>query len=121
MMAHFAELDENNVVLRVIVVHNNELLDENSVEQESNGIAFCQGLLGGSWIQTSYNRSIRKNFASIGYTYDVQRDAFIAPKPEGDGWTLDEDTCVWRNLELEAEEAVREAARKEIELGVTRV
>jgi hypothetical protein len=119
MMAHFAELNENNAVLQVIVVHNNELLDDNGVEQEAKGIAFCQGLLGGRWIQTSYNGNTRKNFAGIGYVYDAQRDAFIAPQPEGDGWTLDEDTCIWRNLALEAEQAAREAAKQQI--GVTRV
>jgi hypothetical protein len=80
-MASFAEINENNVVLRVIAVHNNELLDENNVEQEAKGIAFCQGLFGGRWIQTSYNNNIRKNYAGIGYIYDVVNDAFIAPKP----------------------------------------
>lgn len=92
-MAHFAELDENNVVKQVIVVHNNELLD-NGFESEAKGIAFCQSLFGGNWKQTSYNNNIRKNFAGIGYTYDEQRDAFIPPKPEGD-WILNEDTCQW--------------------------
>lgn len=119
-MAHFAQLDENNVVTQVIVVHNNELLHE-GVEQEAKGIAFCEGLLGGRWRQTSYNRTFRKNFAGIGYTYDAQRDAFIAPQPNGEGWVLDEATCQWRNPALEAEEAAREAARQQIELGVTRV
>jgi hypothetical protein len=120
-MAHFAQLNENNVVLQVIVVHNNELLDENGTEQEDKGIAFCQSLFGGQWLKTSYNRNIRKNFAAIGDTYDAQRDAFIAQQPEGEGWTLDEDTCIWRNAALEAEEAAREAARQEIDTGVTRV
>lgn len=93
-MAHFAQL-ENNIVTQVIVVHNNELLD-NGVESEAKGIAFCQSLFGGTWIQTSYNGNIRKNYAGIGYTYDSTRDAFIAPKtnchPEE---TLDEATCRW--------------------------
>lgn len=120
MMAHFAQLDENNIVTQVIVVHNNELLVD-GVEQEAKGIAFCESLFGGIWIQTSYNRNIRKNFAGIGFTYDAQRDAFIAPQPEGEGWALDETTCVWRNAALEAEEAIREAARQQIETGVTRV
>jgi hypothetical protein len=120
-MAHFAQLDENDTVLQVIVVHNNELLDENNVEQEANGIAFCENLMGGRWVQTSYNGTTRKNFAAIGYTYDAVRTAFIPPKPEGDGWALNEDTCVWHNAALEAEEAAREAARQEIDTGVTRV
>jgi hypothetical protein len=93
-MAHFAQL-ENNIVTQVIVVNNNELLD-NGVESEAKGIAFCQSLFGGTWIQTSYNGNIRKNYAGIGYTYDPTRDAFIAPKfnchPEE---TLDETTCRW--------------------------
>lgn len=93
-MAHFAELDQNNNVLRVIVVHNNELLDENGQESEAKGIAFCQSIFGGTWVQTSYNANIRKNYACVGQTYDSVRDAFIPPKP-GDDWVLDEDTCRW--------------------------
>ena len=92
-MAHFAQLD-NNVVTQVIVVHNNELLDENGLESESKGIAFCTSLLGGSWVQTSYNGNIRKNFAGIGYTYDEARNAFIPPKPFN-SWLLNEETCRW--------------------------
>lgn len=96
-MAHFAQLDESNTVTQVIVVHNNELLD-NGTESETKGIAFCQSLFSGNWIQTSYNGSIRKNFAGIGYTYDLIRDAFIPPKPiEGD-WELDEETCQWKEI-----------------------
>jgi hypothetical protein len=92
-MAHFAELDETNVVKQVIVVHNNELLD-NGIESEAKGIAFCQSLFGGSWIQTSYNGSIRKNYAGIGFTYDPIRDAFIPPQPYL-SWVLNEDTYQW--------------------------
>lgn len=92
-MAHFAELDANNTVLRVIVVHNNELMD-NGQESEAKGIAFCQSLFGGTWIQTSYNANIRKNYAGVGFTYDAQRDAFIPPKPFA-SWVLDEATCQW--------------------------
>lgn len=91
-MAHFAQIDENNLVKQVIVVHNNELLDENNVEQESKGIQFCQSLLGGNWVQTSYNASFRKNYAGTGYKYDSTRDAFIPPKPY-ESWILNEDTC----------------------------
>lgn len=93
-MAHFAELDSNNVVLRVVVVNNAELLDGDGVEQESLGAAFCQGLFGGTWKQTSYNGNTRKNFAGIGYTYDSGRDAFIAPQPYA-SWVLNETTCHW--------------------------
>ena len=93
-MAHFAQLDENNVVTQVIVVHNNELLDENGIEQESKGIAFCQSLLGGNWVQTSYNSNFRKNYAGIGFTYDSNKDAFIPPKPFN-SWILNEETCLY--------------------------
>ena len=80
-MAHFAQLDDNNTVLQVIVVHNNECLDENGNESEAVGVAFCQSLLGGNWKQTSYNGNMRFNYAGIGYQYDAIRNAFIAPKP----------------------------------------
>tara|TARA_R100000030_G_scaffold99700_1_gene91129 strand:- start:2719 stop:3078 length:360 start_codon:yes stop_codon:yes gene_type:complete len=93
-MAHFAELDSNNVVLRVIVINNAELLDENNVEQESLGISFCQTLFGGTWKQTSYNSNLRKNFAGVGFSYDSDRDAFIEPKPYA-SWTLNETSCRW--------------------------
>ena len=93
-MAHFAEIGLDNVVLRVIVVSNNELLDGNHTEQESKGADFCRNLFGGTWVQTSYNGTIRKNYAGVGYTYDTARDAFIPPKPFDD-WVLDEETCQW--------------------------
>lgn len=94
-MAHFAQLDENNVVTQVIVVHNNELMD-NGVESEAKGISFCQSLFPNTnWKQTSYNGNMRKNYAGIGYTYDEQRDAFISPKPYA-SWVLNEDTCTWK-------------------------
>ena len=92
-MAHFAQLDENNVVINVIVVHNNELLDENGVEFEANGIAFCQSLFGGNWKQTSYNGSMRKNYAGFGYTYREDLDAFVSPKPFA-SWVLN-DKAQW--------------------------
>lgn len=94
-MAHFAEIGLNNQVLRVIVINNAELLDQNGVERETLGQAFCRNLLGGTWLQTSYNSNFRKNYAGIGYTYDSQRDAFIPPKPYA-SWQLDESTCLWQ-------------------------
>lgn len=97
-MAHFAQLDESNIVTQVIVVHNNELLD-NGIESEAKGVAFCQSLLGGNWVQTSYNGNTRKNFAGIGFTYDQTRDAFIPPKPEEGNWVLNEDTCIWEEVD----------------------
>ena len=94
-MAHFAQLDNQNTVLQVIVIHNNELLD-NGVESEAKGIAFCQSLFPNTrWAQTSYNGNKRKNYAGIGYTFDEQRDAFIPPKPFA-SWVLNEDTCQWK-------------------------
>lgn len=93
-MAHFAQLNDNNVVTQVIVVHNNELLDENGQESEAKGIAFCQSLLSGNWKQTSYNGNFRKNYAATGFVYDNTRDAFIAPQPYP-SWVLDEETCKW--------------------------
>jgi len=93
-MAHFAELGLDNVVQRVIVVHNNELLNDDGVEQESLGVTFCQNLFGGTWVQTSYNANMRKNFAGVGFTYDSTRNAFIPPKPYA-SWVLNETTCLW--------------------------
>ena len=89
-MAHFAELDENNVVKRVIVVDNKDTADANGNEIESIGVAFCQKLLGGNWKQTSYNGNLRKNYAGAGYTYNADINAFVAPKPYP-SWTLDAD------------------------------
>ena len=77
-MAHFAELDENNIVKRVIVVHNHELLID-GVETESKGAQFCQNLFGGTWVQTSYNNKFRGLYAGAGFTYDAVNDVFLAP------------------------------------------
>ena len=101
-MAHFAELDENDIVLRVVVVS-----DENAIDGE----VFCNNLLGGSWKQTSYNThggvhydpdtgtpddgvAFRKNYAGKGYVFDEGRDAFMTAQPYP-SWTLDENTCYW--------------------------
>jgi len=92
-MAHFAQINEENIVIQIIVVANQELF-ENGIESEAKGIAFCQSLFSGEWKQTSYNGNIRKNYAGIGYKYDNQRDAFIPPKPYS-SWTLNEETCRW--------------------------
>jgi len=90
-MAHFAELDENNVVVQVIVVHNNELLDDEGQENEVKGVGFCASLFGHSnWVQTSYNNNMRKQFAGTGFTYDDVNDIFIAPQPFA-SWSLDEN------------------------------
>ena len=84
-MAHFAELDENNVVTRVLVINNNELLDADGQELEQKGIDFCVNLFGGKWIQTSYNANFRGVYAGIGYTYDPLLNIFIAPEFTKDG------------------------------------
>jgi hypothetical protein len=86
-MSHWAEIDENNVVLRVLVGDNN---DPNGDE----GYQWLIDNLGGRWIQTSYNANIRKNYAGVGMLYDQEKDAFIPIKPFS-SWTLNEDTCRW--------------------------
>ena len=80
-MAHFAELDNSNTVLRVLVIADTDCVDENGVEVESIGSQYCNSLFGGKWIQTSYNNNIRKQYASIGFRYNENLDIFIAPQP----------------------------------------
>jgi hypothetical protein len=87
-MAHFAKIDENNIVRRVVVINNSVLLDSDGNEQESLGVEFCAQTFSGTWKQTSYNSNIRKNFASLGYSYNSSIDAFVPPKPF-DSWVLD--------------------------------
>ena len=104
-MASFAKIGLNNKVIEVLSVINEVLHDSNGIEQESIGIDFLTKLTGWAiWKQTSYNTHggvhnnggtpLRKNHAGIGYTYDEDRDAFIAPKPFN-SWILNEDTCLW--------------------------
>ena len=88
-MSHWAEIDENNLVIRVLVGDNNAA-DE--------GESFMQSL-GGTWIKTSYNGNIRKNYAGIGFTYDETLDAFIPPKPDEENeWNLNPETCQWEKI-----------------------
>jgi hypothetical protein len=95
-MASFAKIGLNNKVIEVLSVVNEVLHDANGVEQESIGIDFLTKLTGYPlWVQTSYNNNIRKNHASIGMTYDENRDAFIPKKPFN-SWILNEDTCQWK-------------------------
>jgi len=89
-MAHFCQLNDENLVTQVIVVANQDTADKDGVEKEAIGIEFCKNLLGGRWKQTSYNANIRKNYAGIGYKYDAELDAFIPPQPYA-SWTLNED------------------------------
>ena len=96
-MAHFAEIGLNNKVLRVVVINNNEMINHNlepPAEDENIGAEFCRNLFGGTWVQTSYNGNIRKNFAGVGYTYNSERDAFIPLQPFN-SWVLNENTCLW--------------------------
>ena len=93
-MAHFAQLNEENLVTQVIVVANQDTADQDGVENEAIGIEFCTNLLGGKWVQTSYNGNIRKNYAGIGYKYDATLDAFIPPQPFA-SWTLNNETAQW--------------------------
>ena len=86
-MAHFAEIDENNIVIRVLVTNNDE---------PNEGYDWLVENLGGTWIQTSYNCKIRKHFAGIGFNYNQELDAFIPPRPF-DSWTLNEQTCQWQS------------------------
>jgi len=105
-MAHWAEIDDNNIVIRVLVTDNNDLNDD-------EGYQWLVDNLGGHWLKTSYNTlggvhttggtPLRKNFAAIGYTYDERRDAFIPPQPKEKEthlgkpivYHLNEDTCTW--------------------------
>jgi hypothetical protein len=80
-MAHFAELDENNIVLRVVVVANADLIGESGDEEEAVGQEYLTALLGGTWVQTSYRGSIRGRFAGPGSTYDSDTDEFRSPQP----------------------------------------
>ena len=103
-MAHFAQLDGNNVVTQVIVVGNDDTSDSNGVEVESIGVAFCQKLLGAetNWKQTSYNGNMRGNYAGIGYTYMSNvatlgvgsTDIFISQQPYA-SWTISTTEARW--------------------------
>jgi hypothetical protein len=86
-MSHFAEIDQDNYVLRVLVGDN---------DAPNEGYDWFVETFGGRWIQTSYNKNFRKNFASVGFTYNESLDAFIPPKPY-ESWLLNEDTCLWES------------------------
>ena len=93
-MAHFAEIDQYNVVKRVIVVDNKDTADAAGIEKEHIGAAFCERLFGGTWKQTRDNGNFRKHYAGIGFKWREDLDAFIPPQPYN-SWTLNESTCVW--------------------------
>ena len=120
-MAHFAQLDENNIVLQVIVVNNDDVQNLPFPNSEPLGVAFCQSLFGVSteWKQTSYNSNFRKNYAGQGYIYDATRDAFIPPQPYP-SWVLDEGTCKWDApipYPADAEPAIRDPVTGELSGG----
>lgn len=94
-MAHFAKLDENNMVTQVVVVDNRDTADASGVEREHIGAAFLERILGGTWRQTSYNGNFRKNYAGIGFQYLANIDAFVPPKPY-DSWQLNNETAQWQ-------------------------
>jgi hypothetical protein len=96
-MAHFAELDENNIVLRVVVIADADTATPTGIEDEQIGIDFCKKLFGQDtrWIQTSYNGTMRTRFAGVGYIYDRQRDAFIPPQPFA-SWVFNKDILNWK-------------------------
>jgi hypothetical protein len=93
-MAHFAEIDENNTVLRIIVIDDEDTADDDGSEVESIGQQFCADLLGGTWVQTSYNHNQKAKYAAIGDTYDAGLDAFYGPQPFP-SWTLDASIPNW--------------------------
>ncbi len=94
-MSHWAEIDNENKVVRVLVGDNNDPAGD-------EGYQWLIDNLSGTWIKTSYNGNIRKNYAGVGYTYDATRDAFIAPEPDN-ATGFDEDTCRWIVPEVEIE------------------
>jgi hypothetical protein len=110
-MAYFAKLGTGNIVENVISINNAVITDANGVEQEQLGNDFINKLYNTRdvWKQTSYNKTFRKNYAGIGYTYDETRDAFIPPKPFN-SWILNEDTCNW-----EAPVAMPELTQEQID------
>ena len=105
-MAHFAELNSFLKVVKVLVVDDEDTKEKNGEETESVGAKYLSNAFGGTWVQTSYNTAnglhklggvpLRKNYAGIGFSYDVERDAFITPSPFP-SWTLDEATCSWES------------------------
>lgn len=107
-MAHFAQLDQNNIVIGVYPIADSNCLDSNGNESEEVGINYCQHFFevlygpNTKWKQTSYNRKIRKNYAGIGYSYNEELDVFIPPKPYP-SWILNVEICDWEPPILQPE------------------
>jgi len=102
-MAHFAQMDANNMVLEVIVVNNDVIMDMEFPASEPVGIQFCQAIYGAdtNWLQTSYNANFRGNYAGIGFSYWPDIDQFVPPSP-GEGWTYDPQTHQWNPPPVES-------------------
>jgi hypothetical protein len=113
-MAHFAELNENNEVLRVLVIADEDTSDANGVEDESIGIAFCKKTFGvnTNWKKTSYNNKIRVRYAGIGYTYNEELDAFIPPQPFP-SWVINKEIADWESPVGPAPELTEEELQSE--------
>ena len=92
-MAHFAELDQDNIVTRVIVISNADIVDGDGVEQEALGVAVCRAICGAetNWVQTSYNSNFRKQYAGVGMKYEADADLFYNPVSPYPSWVLDEN------------------------------
>jgi hypothetical protein len=95
-MSHFAQINENNIVINVLVVDNENIENLPFPNSEPVGVSFLKNLFGQNtnWVQTSYNNNFRIRYAGIGYTYDVEKDAFISPKPYN-SWILNNETLLW--------------------------
>lgn len=109
-MAHFAEIDKNNKVIRVLVTSN---------DKPNEGYDWLVSTFGGTWVKTSYNTignahlqggtPLRANFAGVGFTYDAEADVFIPPQPTADGeWVLNTETYLWENAGPHIDETVSE-------------
>lgn len=118
-MAHFAEINQENKVIRVLVIANDACLDEDNKESEEVGSKYCSELFGGRWVQTSYNSNFRKQYAGVDYIFDKENNVFIRPqpfnswvlnknfdweppieKPNNEDYYWDENSLSWKNKEI---------------------
>lgn len=110
-MAHFALINNDNIVIDVIFVDNKDILDSDNLENEKIGIDFCNSLIPGKWVQTSYSKKFRKNFATIGMIYDQERDAFMLPQPYK-SWIFNDYSFTWSApVENKYEEYLKEYSK----------
>jgi len=121
-MADFARIDSNNIVQNVYSIANEHLINEQGNEEEAFGIVYLNNTIGVgfTWVQTSKDNNFRKNFAGLGYTYDKTNDMFLKPQPyeswtldasfdwqppiampdDGSGYTWNEDTTAWDEVDM---------------------